>query len=116
MPEWKCLGFSDSRKGESPETGAFSVNVQEIVTECLSLRFGTGCRGSSNFLAVRALDAGGLALQIAQVIQSRPANFALANHLNRADRRRMQREDALDTHSKAHAAHCEGGAGSPALL
>src|ERR1700682_2874125 len=82
----------------------------------LSLRLCTGSRGSRHFLAVRALDTGSLALQIAQVIQPRSANFALANHLNRADRGRMQREDALDTHPKTDAPHCKGGAGSPALL
>src|SRR6267142_1828896 len=71
----------------------------------LSLRF-----------ASRALDAGGLALQIAQVIQPCPANFTFANHFNGADRGGVQRKDALDANAKTDPAHRKGGAGRPALL
>src|ERR1700736_6281267 len=82
----------------------------------LSLRFAPRGRHSSHFLASRALDAGGLALQIAQVIQPCPANFTFANHFNRADRGRVQREDALNADAKADSAHRKGRAGRPALL
>src|SRR6267143_519789 len=82
----------------------------------LSLRFAPCGRHGSHFFAPRALDAGGLALQIAQVIQPCPANLTFANHFNRADRGRVQRKDALDADAKTDPAHRKGGAGRPALL
>src|SRR5260370_41595989 len=68
---------------------------------CFGPRHGHG----SHFLASRTLDAGGLALQIAQVIQPRTANFTLADDVNRTDRRRVQRENALDANAKTNPAH-----------
>src|SRR6266849_7200242 len=111
--------FSPSHKPfkiKKPRSRGFFTNVYEFETRCLSLCFATRRCRRSHFLAVRALDTCSLALQIAQVIQPRPANFAPANYLNRADRRRLQREDALNAHPKAHAPHRKGGAGGPALL
>src|SRR6266849_3225271 len=103
-------------KTKKPRFRGFFANAYGFETRRLSLCFATRRCRCSHFLAVRALDAGCLALQIAQVIQPRPANFALSDHLNRADRRRMQGEDALNAHAKAHAPHRKGGAGGPALL
>src|SRR6266851_6922022 len=92
------------------------ANFNAIVCLLLSLRFAAGGRHGGHFLAVRSLDAGGFALQIAQVIQPCPANFTLADDFNRADRGRMQRENALDADAKTDPAHGKGGAGGPALL
>src|SRR6266851_3721455 len=92
------------------------ANSNRIVRLFLSLRFGSRGRHSSHFLASRALDAGGFALQIAQVIQPCTANFTLADDFNRADRGRVQRENALDADAKTDPAHGKGGAGGPALL
>src|SRR6185312_3148048 len=44
----------------------------------------------------RVLHPGGLALQIAQVIQLRAAHFRRTRHFDLLDRRRVQREDAFD--------------------
>src|SRR5207302_6659066 len=82
----------------------------------LSLRFSSRGRHGSHFLASRALNAGGFTLQIAQVIQPCPANFTFADDFNRADRGRVQRENAFDAHAKTDPAHRKGGAGRPALL
>src|SRR5437660_5603404 len=83
----------------------------------LNLRLGAGgCHGSNFLLASSALDAGGFAPQVAQIVQPCPANFTLANHLNRADCRRMEWEDAFDAYAKTDPAHSEGGTGGPALL
>src|SRR5262249_9592452 len=62
------------------------------------------------------LDAGCLAPEVAQVVETRAANFALACDFDRRDRRRVQREDALDASAEADAAHGEGGARGAALL
>jgi len=76
-----CASFF-SRKGKpnkkAPGNRGFFVNAQAIEKCHLGLRFGTGGRHRSHFLAVGALDARGFALQIAQVIQPCPANFTLA--------------------------------------
>src|SRR6267378_4126592 len=82
----------------------------------LSLRFAARGRHRRHFFASRALDAGGLALQIAQVIQPCPANFTFANHFNGADRGGVQRKNALDANAKTDPTHSKGGAGRPALL
>src|SRR5713226_2126588 len=96
--------------------GAFSSMRLETEKYRLSLCFGSRGRHSRHFLASRALDAGGLALQIAQVIQPCTANFTLANDFDRADGRRVQRENAFDADAKTDSAHCKGGTGRPALL
>src|ERR1700736_3866113 len=46
------------------------------------------------FLAPSSLNARSLPLQIAQIIQPSSPNLTLAHYLNRADRRRVQRENA----------------------
>src|SRR5260370_41949530 len=65
------------------------ANFNAIVCLLLSLRFAAGGRHGSHFLAVRSLDAGGFALQVAQVIQPCPSNFTFADDFNRADRGRV---------------------------
>src|SRR5215472_2515197 len=69
-----------------------------------NLRLGGGC-GFGGLFAGGALDAGSLALQIAQVVEARTAHVALANHVNGSDRWGVQRENALNAHAEAHAAH-----------
>jgi len=76
-------------------------NRCEIENSRLSLCFGSGSRHGSHFLATGALDAGSLALQIAQVIQPRSAHFTFANDFDRADCWRVQRENAFDANAKA---------------
>src|SRR5260370_25554048 len=74
-----------NKKPQSP--GASFVDLRGLKYGLLGLRFGAGRRRHcGHFLACRALDAGGLALQIAQVIQPCPANFTFPNHLNRPAR------------------------------
>src|SRR6266567_540983 len=97
-------------------SGAFTSERMQSKKRGLSLRVGAGGRHSGQFFASRALDTGGLALQITQVIQPRPANFTLANHFDRTDRGRMQRKDALDANAKTDPAHRERRAGRPSLL
>src|SRR5258708_1600621 len=92
------------------------ANFDVTLKLLLSLRFGAGGRHGSHFLAVRSLDAGGFALQVAQVIQACPANFTLSDDFNRADRWRVQRKNSLDANAKADPAHRKGCAGRPALL
>src|SRR5690242_2671385 len=91
---------------------------QRVLSRCLQLPLGFGSRRGCHryFLTVSTLDARRFTSQIAQVIQPRAPHFTLAHYLDRANRRRMQRKNALDTHAKAHAAHCERRARSPALL
>jgi hypothetical protein len=52
-----------------------------------------------------ALDARGLALALAQVVQLRAAHAALPHQLDRPDHRRMHRKNALHADAKAHASH-----------
>ncbi len=54
MPEWERLFLSDGAKGKGPGTPG-------LLREYLG-NLGTRGRGSGHFLAVRALDAGSLAL------------------------------------------------------
>src|SRR5215467_8381528 len=79
---------------------------------------GSGGRNRSGFffLAVGALDASRLAPQIAEVIETRAANLAFANHFDGANRGRMQRKNALDAYPKADATDSKRCAGGPALL
>src|SRR5713226_3836871 len=53
---------------------------------------------------------GGLAPQIAEVVQLRAADFRRASDLDLLDRRRVQREDALDALPERHLADREGRA------
>src|SRR5260370_4709333 len=92
------------------------ANFDVTLKLLLSLRFGAGGRHGSHFLAVRSLDAGGFALQAAQVIQPCPANFTFADDFNRADRGRVQRANTLNADAKTHPAHHKGVDGRPALL
>ena len=53
-------------------------------------------------------DAGGLAREVAQVVQTGAAHFAMAQHLDFLEPRRVQRENALDADSVGYLAHGEG--------
>src|SRR5882757_138073 len=89
------------------------VPSQILLLLCLSL----GSDGGRwSFFACCALDAGCLAAQIAQVIEARTADVALADDVDRSNRGRMQREDALDAHAETHTAHGEARAAGAALL
>ncbi len=68
------------------------------------------------FLAGSALDAGGLAAEVAEIVEARAANATLANNVDRRDRWRVQWEDALHARAEADAAHGEAGAAGAALL
>src|SRR5579863_10464064 len=68
------------------------------------------------FFTRGTLDTRGLALQIAQVIKPRAPHATLADHVNRSDRRRVQRENTLHADAEAHAPHRECRAARPALL
>src|SRR5439155_11357539 len=82
-----------------------------------SLGLGRRGHGVGHFASfASALDAGGLAPEVTQVVQAGTADMALAGYFDGRDGRRMQREDTLDTGAEADAAHGEGGAGSAALL
>jgi len=74
-----------------------------------------GFHGRSLF-AGGALDAGGLAPEVAEVIEAGAANLALAGDFDGRDRGRMEREDALDAGAEADATYGECGAGGAALL
>src|SRR6476646_3076284 len=89
----------------------FRIEESRLRLGCSSSR----CNGG-HFFAGGALDPGSLSAQIAQVVETRAANFALADHFNRANRGRVEREYALDADAEANAAYGECGAGSPALL
>src|SRR5208283_3099605 len=88
--------------------------MNSICRSCLGL----GCLGGfgSGFLAGGALDAGGLAAQIAKIVEAGAAHTALANHVNRGDRGRVQWENALDAGAETYPAHGKRGAAGPALL
>src|SRR5438128_756433 len=59
--------------------------------------------------------AGRLALQVAQIVQLRAPHLCRAGHLDLRDRRRVQREDALDPLAERHLAHRKGPAGTAAM-
>src|SRR5207248_454637 len=63
----------------------------------------------------RALEARGLALQLAQVEEAGALRLAAGDHLDLVDARRIEREDALHAHAVAHLAHGERGVHVPAL-
>src|ERR1700739_2475766 len=79
------------------------------------LGFGCG-HGRRSFFAGGALDAGGFAPQVAQVIEARAADVSLANYVDGSNRGRGQREDAFDANAKTHAADGKAGAAGAALL
>src|SRR5467141_1138665 len=104
----------NKKRPQSAEAPLANFNI--TLWLLLNLRFSSRGRHRSHFLASCALDAGGLALQIAQVIQPCPANFTLADNFNRADGGRVQWKNALDAYAKTDPAHRKGRAGRPALL
>src|SRR4051794_36242625 len=56
-----------------------------------------------------------LALQVAQVVQLRAPDPRRLGHFDLLDRRRVQREDALDALAERHLAHGERGARAAAV-
>src|ERR1700676_4322971 len=83
----------------------------------VTARLGFGCDGLwSGDFAVGALDAGSFALEIAEVIEAGATDLAFANDFDGADRRRMEREDAVNAHAKDNPADRGGGAGGAAFL
>src|SRR6266700_17969 len=113
--------MQEAQKEKSPEeTGLFKTHRAKNE---LRLGFGfrsCGCSGRNGrgflFLAASALDAGGLALQITEVIKTSAANLAFAYHFDGANRGGMQREDALDAHTEAYSPDCKRCArGTPFL-
>src|SRR5260370_29015507 len=101
---------------KAPVCPGLFFNRCEIENSRLSLCFGSGSRHGSHFLATGALDAGSLALQIAQVIQPRTAHFTFANDFDRADCWRLHRENALDATAKADPASRKGSTSPPAVI
>src|SRR5207237_4076224 len=61
------------------------------------------------------LHARRLALQLAQIIQLRAPYLGRAHHLDLLDRRRVQREDPLDSLAERHFPHRERGARAAAV-
>src|SRR5262249_52390718 len=66
--------------------------------------------------ALLALDARGLALQLAEVVQAGAADVTLGHDLDLLDARRVQREDALDADAVRDLADRERGARAAAVL
>src|SRR5690606_14087580 len=62
------------------------------------------------------LEAGGLAPQLAQVVELGAAAAAAAHDRDLADQRRVEREDALDALAEGDLAHGHGAAGAAAVL
>src|ERR1700726_1051284 len=74
-------------------------------------------RRHGNLHALHSLKTRGFALESAEVIELRAAHAALAQYLDRTDRRRIRREYAFDAHAETDAAYCEACSGGlPALL
>src|SRR6195256_6339447 len=82
-----------------------------------NLRFLFCGRCHRNLNTFHSLQARGFAFEPAQVIQLRAAHTALAQYLDRTDRRRIRREDAFDADAETYPAYCETCSGGlPALL
>src|SRR5262249_8593704 len=96
-------------KKRSDESERLCVVSKEKLSFC-------GFHSWSGFFSSGSLDTGGLAFEVAEIIEAGTANFALAGDFDRRDGRRVQREDALDAGAEANAADREGGAGGAALL
>src|SRR5213075_1389531 len=77
---------------------------------------GPGGSGAIAILAgaALALDAGGAALELAQVVEAGPPDAALLHDLDLLDAARVQGEDALDPDAVGDLADGEGGAGAAA--
>ena len=87
-----------------------------MVRRRLRFGFSASSRHGGHFFAGGALDTSGFSTQVAQVVEAGATDFAFTDHFNRADRRRMERENALDADAKAHATHGKRGTGGTALL
>src|SRR6185436_10629671 len=73
------------------------------------------CLGLPGEILAPFADAGRLALQVAEVVELGAAYAAAAHHLDAVDRRRVEREDALDADAARHLARGEGLADAAAL-
>src|ERR1700688_93264 len=73
-----------------------------------------GSRSRRSLLVAPLLDAGRLAAQRAQVVELGAPHHAAPDHLDAAERRRVQREDALDADAARDLAHEIGLAGAAA--
>src|SRR4051812_564253 len=73
-------------------------------------------RGRGGRFLLGALDTRCLALETAQIIQPRAAHASLLHHFNRADHRRMERENSLHADGEAYAPHGKRGPGQVAAL
>src|SRR4051812_48309129 len=74
----------------------------------------SGCRSASDGLAL-LLDLGGLAAQLAEVVQLGAADVTAGDDLDPLDDRGVHGEGALDTHAEAHLPDGEGLADPAAL-
>src|ERR1700680_3828127 len=54
------------------------------------------------------LETGGFALELAQIVEFRPAHFARADHIDMVDNGRVQRENSLDPLTEADFADRNG--------
>src|SRR3954451_22596448 len=69
------------------------------------------CAGSAGARGVPLLlDLGGLAAEVAQVVELRAAHVTAGDHLDVVDDRRVQREGPLDAHAEGDLADGEGAA------
>src|ERR1700720_2484125 len=73
-----------------------------------------GRRSRRSLLVAPLLDAGRLAAQRAQVVELGAPHLAAPDHLDAAERRRVQREDPFDADAARDLAHGEGLAGAAA--
>src|SRR5579864_2422116 len=73
-----------------------------------------GRRSRRSLLVAPLLDAGRLAAQRAQVVELGAPHLAAPDHLDAAERRRVQREDALDADAARDLPHGEGLASAAA--
>src|SRR3954451_1366741 len=75
----------------------------------------SGADASAGDRLALLLDLGGLAAQLAEVVQLRPADVTAGDDLDLLDDRGVHREGPLDAHAEAHLAHGEGLADAAAL-
>src|SRR5690606_16523849 len=121
-----------SRDGRAPDEEARTVEVRASPSPVRPptrarrpegrpgsvLRLARGAGGGAVLLLATdvGLQAGGLAAQLAQVVELGAAAAAAAHDRDLADQRRREREDALDALAERHLADRDGAAGAPAVL
>src|SRR3954469_6687307 len=95
------------------ETSVRPGGTRRSEAEVTGLR--SWCGASARDRLALLLDLGGLAAQLAEVVQLRPADVAAGDDLDLLDDRGVHREGPLDAHAEAHLAHGEGLADAAAL-